>query len=288
MNIHRKPEWLKIKLVTSGDYTKVKEIVKQHKLNTICQSGDCPNMGECWSRGTATFMILGNICTRSCKFCNVETGKPLPVDWTEPAAVAQSIKLMNLKHAVITSVDRDDLSDYGAVFWAHTIKAVKKENPTTTLEVLIPDFQGNLDYVQKVIDAKPEIISHNLETVKRITPQIRTKALYDSSLRVIEHISKSGLTSKSGIMLGLGETESEIIATMDDLLSVGCKVMTIGQYLQPTRNNLPVLEYITPEKFEYYKTIGTQKGFKFIESAPLVRSSYHAEKHVTSPPAHLH
>ena len=280
MQIKRKPDWLKIRLATSGEYQNVKEIVRTHGLHTICQSGDCPNMTECWSAGTATFMILGNICTRACKFCNVTTGKPKPVDWNEPMQVAGSVKLMKLKHAVITSVDRDDLPDYGASFWATTIKKIKEINPETTIEVLIPDFQGKTECLQKVIDAKPEIISHNLETVRRLTPLIRTKAKYDTSLDVIKYISDSGTTSKSGIMLGLGETEKEVVDTMDDLLNAGCKIMTIGQYLQPTKENIPVEEYISPEQFEKYKKIGMEKGFKHVESAPLVRSSYHAEKQI--------
>jgi lipoic acid synthetase len=280
MNIQRKPDWLKIRLSTSGEYQKVKQIVNQHKLHTICQSGDCPNMGECWSKGTATFMILGDICTRACKFCNVKTGKPLPIDVDEPQRVAESVKLMNLKHCVITSVDRDDLPDLGSLAWAQTIKKVKEINPFTTIEVLIPDFQGNTSFVQQVIDAKPEIISHNLETVRRLTPLVRTKAQYDVSLSVLKYIAANGGTAKSGIMLGLGETEQEIIQTVDDLAAVGCHILTIGQYLQPTRENYPVHEYITPAVFDKYKEIALAKGFKYVESAPLVRSSYHAEKHV--------
>ncbi len=280
MQIKRKPDWLKIRLATSGEYQNVKNIVHQHGLHTICQSGDCPNMIDCWSRGTATFMILGDICTRACKFCNVTTGKPEPIDWNEPSRIAESVKLMKLKHAVITSVDRDDLPDYGASFWAETIIKIKEINPGTTLEVLIPDFQGNTKYLQKVIDAKPEIISHNLETVRRLTPQVRTKAKYETSLKVIEFISKSGITSKSGIMLGLGETEKEVVETMDDLIAIGCKIITIGQYLQPSKENIPVVDYISPEQFEKYRKIGIEKGFKHIESAPLVRSSYYAEKQV--------
>jgi lipoyl synthase len=280
MNIQRKPSWLKIKLASSADYTKVKKIVETHQLHTICKSGDCPNMGECWGRGTATFMILGNICTRACKFCNVSTGKPLPVDWDEAMRLAESIFLMGLKHAVVTSVDRDDLSDYGASFWAQTIKSVKLKNPNTTLEVLVPDFQGDLTCLDKIIEVKPEIISHNLETVRRLTPLVRTKAQYDTSLQVIGHIAKSGIISKSGIMLGLGETEAEIIETMDDLAKAECNILTIGQYLQPTLNNYPVNEYIHPDKFNEYKKIGLNKGFKIVESAPLVRSSYHAEQHI--------
>ncbi|MFZ4399750.1 MAG: lipoyl synthase [Bacteroidales bacterium] len=280
MQIKRKPEWLKIKLSKGEDYLKVKEIVKQHHVHTICESGDCPNLGECWSRGTATFMILGNICTRNCRFCNVETGKPLPPDINEPLNIANSIRLMKLKHCVITSVDRDDLTDLGASHWAETILKIKELNPTTTIEVLIPDFQGKIDFLQKVIDAKPEIISHNLETVERLTSGIRNKAKYRLSLDVLKYIAQSGITAKSGIMLGLGEKEEEILQTMDDLLAIGCKIITIGQYLQPTRQNISVEEYITPEKFEFYRIKALEKGFEFAESAPMVRSSYHAEKQI--------
>ncbi len=280
MQILRKPEWLKIKLETGTDYLKVKSIVKQHHVHTICQSGDCPNMGECWSRGTATFMILGNICTRNCKFCNVPSGKPLPVDPMEPKQIADSIKKMGLKHCVITSVDRDDLPDYGSAIWAETICAIKQENPHTTIEVLIPDFQGNESFVNKVMDARPEIISHNLETVRRLTPLIRSKAQYDVSLAVLKYIAQGGIRAKSGIMLGLGEKQEEILQTMDDLRNINCNIMTLGQYLQPKRENHPVLEYIHPDQFAYYKKVGLEKGFSHVESAPMVRSSYHAEKHV--------
>lgn len=280
MDIQRKPDWLKIKLANGEHYLKVKEIVTRHHLHTICESGDCPNKGECWGRGTATFMILGNICTRGCKFCAVPTGKPDPADWQEPSRVAESVKLMGLKHCVVTSVDRDDLPDYGSGIWAETIKAIKNVNPQTTIEVLVPDFQGNKECMQQVIEAKSEIISHNLETVERLTPQIRSKAQYRLSLKVLAHIAHSGIVAKSGIMLGLGETEDEIIATMDDLRAVGCSVFTIGQYLRPMQTNHPVLEYVTPEKFERLRTIALDKGFTHVESAPLVRSSYHAEKHV--------
>jgi lipoyl synthase len=280
MEIKRKPEWLKIKLSKGNEYLNVKDIVKQHQLHTICESGDCPNLGECWSRGTATFMILGNICTRNCKFCNVTTGKPLPPSAEEPQRIADSIRLMKLKHCVITSVDRDDLPDFGAAHWAETILKVKDVNPITTLEVLIPDFQGNKPALQTVMDAKPEIISHNLETVERLTPLIRSKAKYRLSLEVLEYIAKGGVRAKSGIMLGLGETEEEILQTMDDLLAVNCKIITIGQYLQPSRQNIQVEEYITPEKFEFYRIKALEKGFEFAESAPMVRSSYHAEKQI--------
>lgn len=277
---HRKPDWLKIRIPIGKEYVKVKDIVNRHKLHTICTSGKCPNMGECWGLGTATFMILGDICTRSCKFCATKTGKPGKVDPKEPENLAESVGLMKLKHCVITSVDRDDLEDSGAQHWAETIRAVKKKNPETTIEALIPDFQGRVDLIQQVIDSRPEVISHNLETVRRLTPEVRSAAQYDRSLQVIEQIAASGLAAKSGIMAGLGETEDEVLATMDDLLAVGCKVMTIGQYLQPGREHLPVAEYIHPDVFEKWKKIGLEKGFRFIESKPLVRSSYHAEKHV--------
>jgi len=280
MNSRRKPDWLKIKLPQANNFSVVDEVVKTHGLNTICISGKCPNMGECWDRGTATLMILGNICTRACKFCAVETGKPLPIDENEPLKVARSVKSLNLKHCVLTSVDRDDLDDLGASHWAKVITEIKNLNPKTTIETLIPDFDGIENLINQVIEAKPEVISHNLETVRRLTPQIRTKAQYDKSLKVIEIISKSEIVSKSGIMLGLGETKNEILETMDDLLSVGCKVFTIGQYLQPTRENIEVKEYVHPDIFEEYRKIGLEKGFKFVESSPLVRSSYHAEKHV--------
>lgn len=278
--IERKPLWLKIKLPKGTNFKQVKKIVRDHHLHTICTSGKCPNMGECWAAGTATLMILGDICTRSCKFCATQTGKPLPPDEQEPANVAESIKLMGLKHAVLTSVDRDDLSDKGAGHWAKTIDEIKRVNPTLTMEVLIPDFDGEPALVQKVIDAKPDIISHNLETVRRLTPQVRSRAKYEVSLNVLSIIAQSGITAKSGIMLGLGETREEILETMDDLLGVGCKVLTIGQYLQPTKMNLPVQKYVHPDVFEEYRKIGLEKGFRFVESAPLVRSSYHAEKHV--------
>lgn len=279
-NIKRKPDWLKIKLPSGENYIKVRDIVKSKKLNTICTSGNCPNIAECWGNGTATFMILGDICTRSCKFCAVKTAKPEPVDYEEPQRVADAVKYMKLKHCVLTSVDRDDLVDGGAEIWAETIKKIKETTPDVTIEALIPDFQGKKNLLQKVIDAKPEIISHNLETVRRLTPLVRSVAKYDTSLDVIKYISESGITSKSGIMLGLGETEDEILETMDDCINIGCKVFTIGQYLQPTPQHLNVVEYVTPEKFEFYKQQGLKKGFKHIESKPLVRSSFHAEKHV--------
>jgi len=275
-----KPDWLKTKIPAGKAYLKVKDIVKKHKLHTICTSGNCPNIDECWGLGTATIMILGDICTRSCRFCAVKTGKPNPVDVEEPQHVAESVRLMNLKHCVLTSVDRDDLEDRGSVIWAETIKKIKELNPNTTIEGLIPDFDGKAELINKVIDAKPEVISHNLETVRRITSLARSKAKYDRSLEVIKHISASGIISKSGIMLGLGESREEIFETMDDLIGVGCEVFTMGQYLQPTKKHLAVSEFIHPEIFEEYKIVGLEKGFKFVESSPLVRSSYHAEKHI--------
>lgn len=276
----QKPDWLKIKIPGGKDYLNVRDIVNQHKLNTICTSGQCPNISDCWGRGTATLMILGEICTRSCKFCAVSTGKPEIVDIDEPRRVAESVKLMKLKHCVITSVDRDDLNDGGAEIWAQTIRAIKELNPLTTIEALIPDFQGKLELLDIVIDAGPEVISHNLETVRRITPQVRSVANYDTSLKIIGHVAKSGSRSKSGIMVGLGEVENEVYDTMDDLRTVACEVFTIGQYLQPSYTHHPVIEFISPEKFERFRTAGLEKGFTFVESGPLVRSSYHAEKHV--------
>ncbi len=279
-NYQRKPDWLKIKVPSGKEYVRVKEIISRHKLHTICSSGKCPNMAECWGLGTATFMILGDICTRSCKFCATKTGKPVMEDVDEPVNLANSIKLMNLKHCVITSVDRDDLEDGGAKHWAAVISEVKRVNPGITIETLIPDFMGKKDLIKLVIDAKPEVISHNLETVRRLTPAVRSAAQYDRSLEVVRQIAASGITAKSGIMVGLGETEEEVFEVMDDLLKVGCSVMTIGQYLQPTKNHLPVAGFIHPEVFEKWAQTGREKGFKFIESKPLVRSSYHAEKHV--------
>ena len=276
----RKPEWLKISIGANERYTETKRIVESHCLHTICSSGRCPNMGECWGKGTATFMIAGDICTRSCKFCNTRTGRPLPLDPNEPLHVAESVALMKLSHAVITSVDRDDLPDLGAAHWAQTIREIKRLNPETTTEVLIPDFQGRKELVSQVIEAGPEIISHNMETVKRISPQVRSAANYHTSLEVIRQIAESGTTAKSGIMVGLGETPAEVEELMDDLIAVGCKILTIGQYLQPTHKHYPVVAYITPEQFAIYKETGLKKGFEQVESAPLVRSSYHAEKHI--------
>lgn len=257
----------------------VKEQVGKHKLHTICTSGNCPNIGECWAVGTATFMILGDICTRACKFCAVKTGKPLSPDEEEPIRLAGTIRTMGISHAVLTSVDRDDLSDKGAGFWARTIGVLKKELPALTMETLIPDFDGIPELVQLVIEAAPEVGSHNLETVERLTPRVRSRARYQRSLDVIRQISESDVRSKSGIMLGLGETEQEILQTMDDLLETGCEVLTLGQYLQPTMAHMPVEEYIHPDRFVYYREQALKKGFKAVESSPLVRSSYHAEKH---------
>lgn len=274
----KKPDWLKVNFGANERYTDTKRIVDTHKLHTICSSGRCPNIGECWGLGTATFMIGGNICTRSCKFCNTASGKPLPLDDNEPLSVAESIKLMKLSHAVVTSVDRDDLKDLGASHWARTISEIKRLNPTLTLEVLIPDFKGHEELIQEVIDAHPDIISHNMETVRRLTPEVRSVAKYDISLKVLRYISKSGIPAKTGIMVGLGETEEEVHELMDDLVGVGCSILTIGQYLQPTHHHYPVKAYITPQQFEMYKEDGLKKGLSQVESGPLVRSSYHAEK----------
>ena len=276
----RKPDWLKIKLPKGDNYLKVKGVLEQQGLNTICSSGKCPNMGECWNAGTATFMILGDICTRSCKFCATKTGKPLPVDVNEPEKIALSVKHLKLKHVVLTSVDRDDLADGGSGIWAATVRKVKELNPGTTIETLVPDFGGNAVPLQLVIESAPDIISHNLETVRRLTPRIRSAAQYDRSLEVLRQIAESGLKAKSGIMVGLGETETEVLLTMDDLRKVNCSIFTIGQYLQPTTDHLKVVEYIHPELFEKYRLAGIEKGFAHVESKPLVRSSYHAEKHI--------
>ena len=276
----KKPDWLKISIGTNARYTETKRIVDTHKLHTICSSGRCPNLGECWGKGTATFMIGGAICTRSCKFCNTQTGKPLPLDPEEPMRVAESIRLMKLNHAVITSVDRDDLPDLGASHWAKTLTTIRKVNPDITLEALIPDFQGRQELIAQVTDTRSEILSHNMETVRRLTPLVRSVARYDNSLAVIRQIAESGVTAKSGIMVGLGETPDEVEETMDDLIANGCKILTIGQYLQPTRKHYPVHEYVTPEQFARYRETGEKKGFAKVESGPLVRSSYHAEKHL--------
>jgi lipoic acid synthetase len=278
--IQRKPKWMKSPLPSGKTYIDVKSIVAKNRLHTICTSGNCPNMGECWNAGTATFMILGEICTRACGFCNTKTGKPLAVDYDEPNRIADSVEKMKLKHCVLTSVDRDDLEDGGAEIWATTIREIKKRTPNVTIECLIPDFNGDKDLIKIVIDAGPEVISHNMETVRRLTPSTRTKAKYDTSLQVIKTVSESSARSKSGIMLGLTETREEVLETMRDLRNVGCEVITIGQYLQPTPKHLPIHEFITPEVFKEYETIGLEMGFRYVESGPLVRSSYHAEKHV--------
>ncbi len=276
----RKPHWLKSKIPSGKEYRLVREIVENNKLHTICTSGHCPNMDECWGRGTATLMILGDICTRSCGFCNVKTGRPLPVDLQEPKRVANSVKLMKLKHCVLTSVDRDDQDDLGSEIWIHTVQEIKKESPDTTIETLIPDFDGREDLITKVCKAGQEVVSHNLETVRRITPWARSRAKYDISLKTLEIISQTGVVTKSGIMVGLGEKPDEVIETLSDMRKSGVEVVTIGQYLQPTKKHLMVKEYVTPEQFELYKEAGLEMGFRFVESSPLVRSSYRAEKHV--------
>ena len=276
----KKPKWLRVKLPIGENYRKVRSLVDEHKLHTICESGSCPNMGECWGEGTATFMILGNICTRSCGFCAVKTGKPEEVDAYEPGKVANSVKIMKVKHAVITSVDRDDLKDGGSEIWAQTVRAIRKQSPGTTLETLIPDFAGKWENLQVIIDVAPEIVYHNLETVRRLTKQVRIQAKYDRSLELLFRLKKGGMHTKSGLMLGLGESEQEILETMQDLRNVGVEVLTLGQYLQPTLKHLPVVEFINPEKFEYYKIKGLEMGFRYVESGPLVRYSYNAEKHL--------
>lgn len=276
----KKPNWLRVKLPTGEGYRSVRNIVDDHKLHTICESGNCPNMGECWGAGTATFMILGNICTRSCGFCAVATGRPLAVDWEEPKRVAEAIQLMKVKHAVITSVDRDELKDGGSLIWAATIQAVKELNPETTLETLIPDFQGKWENLERVIAVAPEVISHNVETVQRLTRQVRIQAKYHRSLEVIRRLKDGGVRTKSGIMLGLGEEMDEVLQTMQDLRDNGCDVITLGQYLQPTSKHLPVLRFIHPDEFAHYKAEGYKMGFDYVESGPLVRSSYRSERHV--------
>ena len=274
----RKPDWLKVNFGANERYTNTKRIVDTHRLHTICSSGRCPNIGECWGRGTATFMIGGNICTRCCKFCNTNSGKPLSLDEAEPMHVAESIQLMKLNHAVITSVDRDDLPDYGAAHWVATIKAIKGLNPTVTMEVLIPDFMGREELIASIIEAQPDVISHNMETVRRLTPVVRSVATYERSLQVLKQVAESPVPAKTGIMVGLGESIAEVEETMDDLLAVGCSILTIGQYLQPTHKHYPVQEYVTPQQFDSYKETALAKGFKMVESGPLVRSSYYAER----------
>lgn len=274
----RKPDWLKVNFGANEKYAETKRIVDGHCLHTICSSGRCPNIGECWGRGTATFMIGGDICTRACKFCNTKSGRPAPLDETEPANVARSVKLMKLRYAVITSVDRDDLPDLGTSHWVKTISEVKSVAPETALEVLIPDFQGRNDLLDMIADAGADVVSHNIETVRRLTPEVRSRAKYETSLHVLQYLSDKAVTVKSGLMVGLGETAKEVESTMDDLLSCGCRILTIGQYLQPTHRHYPVHEYITPAQFDYYKQAALAKGFKEVESAPLVRSSYRADK----------
>ncbi len=276
----RKPDWLRVKLPIGDNYKHVRGLVDHHKLHTICESGNCPNMGECWGEGTATFMILGNTCTRSCGFCAVATGRPDPVDWDEPQRVAEAIFLMKVKHAVITSVDRDELEDGGSIIWQNTIRAVKTLNPTTTLETLIPDFKGKKEDIQRVIEAAPEVVSHNIETVERLTKQVRIQAKYWRSMEVIRTLKTGGMRTKSGIMLGLGEKKEEVIQTLRDLSENGCDVVTIGQYLQPTKNHLPVHRFVHPDEFAEYRAIGYSLGLDYVESGPLVRSSYHSDKHV--------
>jgi len=275
----KKPKWLRVKLPVGKKYTELRGLVDKYKLNTICTSGSCPNMGECWGEGTATFMILGNICTRSCGFCGVKTGRPETVEWDEPEKVARSIKLMSIKHAVLTSVDRDDLKDGGSIIWAETVNAVRRANPNTTLETLIPDFQGETKLLDRIINVAPEVVSHNVETVRRLTREVRIQAKYDRSLGVLKYLKENGMRTKSGIMLGLGETVEEVIQTMKDLRGVGLDVITIGQYLQPSKKHLPVKDFITPEQFKKYETLGLEMGFMYVESGPLVRSSYKAHKH---------
>ncbi|MEE0927286.1 MAG: lipoyl synthase [Bacteroidales bacterium] len=277
-NIERKPDWLKIKLETGENYPKVKKIVELNKLHTICSSGKCPNIGQCWSIGTATFMISGDVCTRSCKFCATKTGKPLPLDPEEPAKIAESVRLMQLKHCVITSVDRDDLADKSAEHWAKTIEAVRKANPNTTIEVLTPDFDADEKLLNIVFASKPDVFGHNMETVKRLSDQTRSRAKYDVSLKVLSLSNQAGLITKTGIMVGLGESEAEVVELMQDVRKAGVRLMTIGQYLQPTKSHIPVIEYVTPEQFAKYREIGLELGFDNVESGPLVRSSYMAEK----------
>ena len=276
----KKPDWLRVKLPTGENYLHVRKLVDAHKLHTICESGNCPNMGECWGAGTATFMILGNVCTRSCGFCAVATGRPAAVDKEEPARVANSVKLMNVKHCVITSVDRDDLQDGGSSIWVETIRSVRKISPQTKFETLIPDFKGITENMDHVFAEKPDVLSHNLETVRRLTKQVRVQAKFDRSLDVLKRAKQFNLRTKSGIMLGLGETDQEILETMADLRKANVDVLTLGQYLQPTKQHLPVVEFVHPDRFARYKKIGLEMGFLFVESGPLVRSSYHAEKHV--------
>ncbi len=276
-----KPKWLRVKLPTGKKYTELRGLVDKYELHTICTSGSCPNMGECWGEGTATFMILGNICTRSCGFCGVQTGRPDTVDWAEPEKVARSIKIMSIKHAVITSVDRDDLPDQGTIIWTETVKAIRRMNPNTTIETLIPDFQGREDLLDRIVEVAPEVVSHNMETVRRLTREVRIQAKYDRSLEALKYLKEQGVNrTKSGLMLGLGETEEEVIASMEDLRNAKVDIITLGQYLQPSKKHLPVAEFITPEQFKKYETLGKEMGFRHVESGALVRSSYKAHKHI--------
>jgi lipoic acid synthetase len=276
----RKPDWLRVKLPVGENYRHVRNLVDSYKLHTICESGNCPNMGECWGAGTATFMILGNVCTRSCSFCAVKTGRPTELDWDEPNRVAEAVKLMQVKHAVITSVDRDELKNGGSKVWAATVRKIREVSPQTTLETLIPDFKGNTDAINDIIEVAPEVVSHNMETVKRLYRLVRPQAKYDRSLTVIKQLKDGGMRTKSGLMVGLGETKEEVYELMDDLVAAGCDVLTVGQYLQPTKMHLEVAEYVTPETFALYREEGMKRGFKYVESGPLVRSSYHAERHL--------
>jgi lipoic acid synthetase len=276
----RRPSWIRVRAPSGETYEKLYELMRKKSLHTVCEEAGCPNMGECWGSGTATFLMMGDVCTRTCGFCDIKHGKPEALDWIEPMRVAQAVKSMNLRHAVITSVDRDDLKDGGAAHWAETIREIKLQNPEITIEVLVPDFDGKKELIERIAEAGPEIISHNLETVERLTPLVRSRAKYPTSLKVIENIVGTGKVSKSGIMLGLGETRDEILRTMDDLVSRGCEIFTMGQYLQPTKKHLEVAEYIHPDEFLRLKEEGLKRGFRIVESAPLVRSSYHAEKHI--------
>ncbi|MCZ2085837.1 MAG: lipoyl synthase [Flavobacteriales bacterium] len=277
----QKPKWIRVKLPTGKNYRELRTLVDKYKLNTICQSGSCPNMGECWGEGTATFMILGNICTRSCGFCGVKTGKPLDVNWDEPEKVARSIKLMKIKHAVLTSVDRDDLKDMGSILWAETVNAVRRISPGTTMETLIPDFQGITKHIDRLIEVSPEVISHNMETVKRLTREVRIQAKYERSLEVLSYLKEAGQKrTKTGLMLGLGEENAEVFQTIEDIRNANVDVITIGQYLQPTKKHLPVKKFVTPEEFNEFGDFARSLGFRHVESSPLVRSSYHAEKHI--------
>ena len=276
----RKPEWLKIKLGSDVTYDETRAVLQKHCLHTICTSGRCPNQGECWSRGTATFMIGGAVCTRACKFCNTETGRPLPLDPAEPRHVAESVRALGLKHAVVTSVDRDDLPDKGSTHWVETIRQIRELCPSVTIEVLIPDFDGQAKLIAPILQERPEVVAHNMETVRRLTPIVRSRATYDCSLSVLAQIAEAGLPAKTGLMLGLGETQEEILETMDDLRQVNCSILTLGQYLQPTRRHYPVQEYVHPDRFAELREIALGKGFRHVESGPLVRSSYHAERHL--------